>query len=163
MSDPNNQGASEFSWIAPARPFKRRDREYYITVFAIAAVVGLILFIAEGLMPVVLLVSLVFLYYIMNTVEPGKITHKITEKGIMFGETLNAWSTLQRFWFSKKSDNDLLNLQTTGVPGRLEMVVNPEDIENIKEQIKKHLPEEEVPPTFLDNTTNWIGNKLPNK
>jgi len=58
-------------WIAPARPFKRRDRQFYVTTFAIAGIVSLILFLAEGLMPVLLIVSLVFLYYVLSTVEPG--------------------------------------------------------------------------------------------
>ena len=151
-----------FSWSAPARPFKKRDREYYVTVVAIASIVGLILFIAEGIMPVILLVSLIFLFYIINTVEPENISYKITTKGIKFAETLNGWSILKSYCFSRRLDNDLLILQTTSLTGRLEMVINTADKENIKEILKKYLPEEEVEPTFLDKTTNWIGKKLPN-
>jgi hypothetical protein len=29
-------------WTAPARPFKRRDRQFYVTTFAIAGIVSLI-------------------------------------------------------------------------------------------------------------------------
>jgi hypothetical protein len=159
----DNQSGNEFSWTVSARPFKKRDREYFVTIIAIASVVGLILFIAEGLMPVVLLTSLVFLYYILNTVEPEQVNHKITEKGILFGETLNEWESMQKFWFSQKDGFNLLNIQTVKLPGRLEIVVKSEDITKITELLKKHLPEEEVAPTFLDKTTDWIGDKLPNK
>ena len=41
-----------FSWRAPARPFKKRDREFWVSVIAIAAVSGFILYIIEGIMPV---------------------------------------------------------------------------------------------------------------
>ena len=40
------------TWIAPARPFKRRDRQFYLTTVSIAGIVCLILFLAEGAMPV---------------------------------------------------------------------------------------------------------------
>src|SRR3989344_1449467 len=54
----------------PSRPFKTRSREFYVTLFAITGLVGLILFIAEGAMPVVLLIAIVFLFYILSTVAP---------------------------------------------------------------------------------------------
>ena len=40
------------SWTAPSRPFKRRDRQYFVTTFAMAGIVSLVLFLAEGIMPV---------------------------------------------------------------------------------------------------------------
>src|ERR1700690_777652 len=69
-------------WTAPARPFKRHDRQFYTTVFAIAGIISLVLFLAEGLMPVVLIVALVFLYYVLSTVPPENIEYKITSKGV---------------------------------------------------------------------------------
>src|SRR3989304_4840218 len=70
------------TWTAPSRPFKRRDRQFYTTVFAIAGIISLILFLAEGLMPVILIVALVFLYYVLSTVPPENIEYKITTKGV---------------------------------------------------------------------------------
>jgi len=37
------------TWIAPARPFKRRDKQFYLTTISIAAIVCLILFLACNL------------------------------------------------------------------------------------------------------------------
>ena len=54
------------SWTAPARPFKRRDRQFYVTTFSIAGIVGLILFLAEGFMPVLLIISIVFILCSLN-------------------------------------------------------------------------------------------------
>ena len=70
------------TWTAPARPFKRRDRQFYVTTFAIAGIVSLVLFLAEGVMPVILIISLVFLYYVLSTVEPENIEYKATTRGI---------------------------------------------------------------------------------
>src|ERR1035437_3250582 len=69
------------TWIAPSRPFKRRDKQFYTTVFAIAGIVSLVLFLAEGVMPVVLIVAFVFLYYVLSTVPPENVEYKITNKG----------------------------------------------------------------------------------
>jgi len=50
------------TWIAPARPFKRRDRQFYLTTISIAGIVCLILFLAEGAMPVINLSLLCYEY-----------------------------------------------------------------------------------------------------
>ena len=50
------------SWKAAARPFKRRDRRFYVTVFAMAGIAGVVLFAIEGVMPVILIIALAFLF-----------------------------------------------------------------------------------------------------
>src|SRR5437870_723160 len=81
-------------WSAPARPFKRWDRQFYIKLISIVALVGAVLFLIEGFMPVILLVSLVFLFYVIFTTEPEIIQYKITNLGIRIGDTLTEWSSL---------------------------------------------------------------------
>lgn len=147
-------------WTAPARPFKRRDKQFYVTVIGIAAIVGLVLFLVEGMMPVILLISLIFLFYVMSTVEPDKIQYKITNKGIKVAETRTDWTMTTRFWFSKRFDSDLLVVETLALPGRLEVVINPVDKEQIRKAVSAHIPEEEVPPTFTDKAANWFSQRL---
>ncbi len=150
-----------FSWIAPARPFKRRNREFYVTVIAITVIVGLILLLTEGFMPVILLISLIFLFYILNTVEPENIQYKITNKGIKVGDKKTAWEVLTNFWFTKRHDNNLLVFGTYVIPGRMELVINEGDIEKIKNVISGFVTEEETPPSELDKAANWFAKKLP--
>lgn len=149
------------TWTAAARPFKRRDREFYITVIAIAAIVGLILFLVEGFMPVVLLVSLIFLFYVLSTVEPEAIEYKITTKGIKVEQRLTEWNNLTRFWFSRRFDSELLIFEEIVLPGRMELVLDPNKKEEIKKTLSSYLMEEEAPPSFLDRSANWLSKKLP--
>ena len=151
-----------YIWRAPARPFKRRDREFYVTIIAIVGIVGLILFLVEGWMPVMLLISLIFLFYVLNTVEPEIIEYKITNRGVKIADKVTSKDILLRFWFSRRFDSQLLVFQTQVLPGRLELVINKEDIEKIRQILKKDLNEEEAPPSFLDKTANWMVKKLPN-
>src|SRR3990167_8157189 len=111
------------AWVAPARPFKRRDRQFYVTTFAIAGIVGLILFLAEGLMPVLLIISLVFLYYVLSTVEPEKVEYKVTNKGIKIAGKDTFWPNLTRFWFTKRMDQEMMVVETIFIPGRIELVI----------------------------------------
>ncbi len=148
-------------WIAPARPFKRRDRQFYVTTFAIAGIVSLVLFLAEGIMPVILIVSLVFLYYVLSTVQPEDIEYKITTKGIKIAGKLTRWQYLNRYWFTKRFDNELMIADTVLLPGRIEFVINPGDKEKLKKEISAYIPYEEVSPAALDKVTNWFAAKLP--
>lgn len=149
------------SWSAPARPFKRKNRQFYVTLFAIAGLVGLVLFLAEGLMPVILLGSLLFLYYIMNTVEPETIEYKITTRGIYMAKKRTEWNLLSRFWFSKRFDNELLTIETFTFPGRIEFIIPTERKEEIRKTLSSYLLEEEVSPSAMDKATDWFAKKLP--
>jgi len=149
-----------FSWSAPARPFKKKNRQFYVKLYAIAGIIGLILFLAEGIMPVVLLVSLLFLYFVMNTVEPETIEYRITNKGIYMAKKLNEWESLTGFWFSVRSEIDLLIVETKIFPGRLEFVIPSEKKEEIKKHLLAFLPEEEAKTSYTDKATKWITGVL---
>ena len=148
-------------WTAPARPFKRRDRQFYVTTFAIAGIVSLVLFLAEGVMPVILIISLVFLYYVLSTVEPENIEYKATTRGIKIAGRLTPWQSLTRFWFGRRFDNSLLIVETPAVPGRIEIVIRPEIKDELKKKISEFIPYEEIPVSGLDKITNWVATKLP--
>lgn len=149
------------SWRAPARPFKRRNREFYVTIIAIAALVGLILFLVEGFMPVILIISLVFLFYVLSTVEPEEIEYKVTNKGIKIADRRTDWDFILRFWFTRRFDNSLLIIETVNLPGRLEIVIDQSKKKEIRKNLFKYIPEEKTPPSTLDKAANWFSKKLP--
>ena len=150
-----------FSWTAPARPFKRRDRDFWITIIVITAVVGLVLFFAEGFMPVILIISVIFLYYILSTVEPENIEYKITTWGVKMAGKLNSWNGLGRFWFARRFNDSLLVLEAFTLGGRLELVIKASDKDKIKKILARYLLHEEAPPSFFDKASNWFSKKLP--
>jgi hypothetical protein len=149
------------TWTAPARPFRRRDKQFYTTVFAIAGIVSLILFLAEGLMPVILIVALVFLYYVLSTVQPENIEYKVTTKGVKIAGKLTEWQTLIRFWFGNKTGSEMVIFETFLIPGRIEILINPEIKDVLKKEISAYIPYEEVSASGLDRVTDWVSQKLP--
>jgi hypothetical protein len=147
-------------WIAPARPFMKRDRQFYTTVFAIAGIISLVLFLAEGIMPVILIVALVFLYYVLSTVPPENIEYKITTKGVKIAGKLTEWQTLTRFRFRKRSGSEVIILETFLIPGRIELVINTEIKDSLKREVSAYIPYEEVPTVGLDKLADWFTQKL---
>ena len=148
-------------WVAPARPFRKRDKQFYVTTISIAGIVCLILFLAEGAMPVILIISLIFLYYVMNTVPQNEIEYKITNKGVKVSGRRTDYQCVGRFWFSTKYDSEILNLETSFIPHRMELVTKPELQEDIRKALKDYLVEETIPPSNLDKAIDWFSKKLP--
>jgi hypothetical protein len=149
-----------FTWKAPSRPFKKRSRDFWIKTGTIAAIFGLILLLVEGVMPVVLVISVVFLFYILSTVEPEKIEYAITNYGVKIADGRTSMDKLTKYWFTRRYDNDLLVLRTLNLPGRLELVVNTKDKGKIRKVLSSYLTEEKTPPSTLDRTAKWFSKKL---
>jgi hypothetical protein len=150
-----------FSWKAPARPFKKRGVEFFTTVAVLAVLTGIILFTIEGFMPVLVIISLVFLIYVLTTVPPDEVEHKITDQGIFFAGRRIAWKNILRFWFTQRFGNDILVLETAMIPSRVEMVINSQDKEKIAKLLEEKVLYEEVPPSFLDKVALWFSKRIP--
>ena len=148
-------------WTAPARPFKKYGRKFYVTIFSIVGIISIILFVAEGIMPVVLLVSLIFLFYVLSTVSPEDVEYKITNKGVKIAGKRTFWQDIARFWFVDKSGSEVLVFDTLTLPGRMELVIKPEIKENLKKEISAYVPYEEILPSALDKAVSWVVKKLP--
>lgn len=150
-----------FTWRAPARFFKKRTKQFWMTIVAIASLFGFIIFLAEGPMPVILIVAVIFLFYVLSNVEPEEIQYKITNRGIKVEDKLTDMRLISRYWFSKRFDTNLLILEVLQIPGRLELVVNSKDLEKIRKTLSLYLPEEEATPTNFDKLSDWFSEKLP--
>ena len=160
---PEEQEKILFSWVALERPFKRRSRDFYITIISIAALFGLILFLIEGIMPVLLIIAILFLFYVLSTVEPEKIEYNITNFGIRIGGELIEWDFLGRFWFAKRLGSEVIVIETNNFAGRLELVFEQGNKTIVKREISRFLTHEEAPPSMVDRAANWAGNRLPSE
>jgi hypothetical protein len=148
------------SWKSSSRPFQKHSREYWVRFITIAAIFGVLLYIIEGIMPVLLLIAIVFLYYVLSTVEPEAVEYGITNKGIKVLDKLTEWPNIMRFWFTQRLNQDIVIFQTLTMPGRLELVVPSELKDKLKKIVLPYIPEEETPPTNFDKAADWVAKKL---
>lgn len=150
-----------FAWTAPSRPFKQRNREFWVSAVAIAGIAGFILFIIEGVMPVILIIALFFLFYILSTVKPDEIHYKITNYGIKIADKTTDMNLLTRYWFGSRFGSDLLIFEMVVLPGRLELVIHAKDKERIKKALKNEVLYEEAAASNLDRVATYLSKKIP--
>lgn len=150
-----------FKWAAQSRPFKRRSREFYVSLISIAGLLGAILFLIEGIMPVLLLSSIILLFYILSTVEPEVVQYEITSKGVKFAGRLTPWENINSFWFVDRLGSKVVVFETTVIPGRLELVIDASKEKEIHEILSEYLPQSDVPNGVFDRATEWVGKRLP--
>jgi hypothetical protein len=152
-----------FTWTAPERAFKTRDKEFWVTAIAILVLVSIILFFVKEFFLILALMALIFLYYVLSTVPPENVQHKLTTKGVYVGSTHRYdWDFLKRYWFKSQFDQTLLSIEArAGFPSVIALIVPTKDQEEIQKVMNKHLPYEESPPGFVDKLTAWTIKRLP--
>jgi len=149
-------------WSAPARPFKKRDREYYTTILAIVFLLVVILLFMKQWMLIAVLIAFAFVSYVLAAVPPENTEHKITSRGIRTGGKLYEWEDLNRYWFSEKWKQMILEVEVkTGFPGRLLMLLGEVDREILKEVLDKNLKFEKPEPVLIDKAAKWLADKVP--
>lgn len=152
------------TWEAPARPFKKRNKQFFSTVFIIAILVALILFFAGQVLPVALVISVVFLVYVTAMIPPQDVSVKLTNYGFYIDKEAYAWYEMGRFWFEKKQGYDTLQIELGRFPNRLSLVlidgVTPSK-ENLELVLSEVLLKEKPKPTAFEKASLWLSEKIP--
>jgi len=149
-------------WVAPERAFKKREKDFWITAIAILVLVAVIFIFIKEFFLIVALGSLLFLFYVLSTVPPNNVRYMITNRGIYFGETHYYWNVLEKFWFKPSLNSEMIHFGTVlRFPRVVSLVINPEDMEKLKEIVLRRIPLIESSPNFVDKLTEWVANRLP--
>ena len=149
------------SWSSPSRLFKKRDVEFYKTIGAIVFLLTIILVFASEFVLVLAMLSIVFLVYVLSTVPPENVDHKITNLGMESAGHYYRWEELDEFWFEEQWGQTLLVLKPQIGP-RIVVLLGGEKKEKIRELLAKHIPFREVPEkTWMDNASSWLSSKVP--
>jgi len=149
-------------WEAAERAFKRRDRDFWITAIALLILVSVIFIFIKEFFLVISLGSILFLGYVLSTVPPGLVRHKITNRGIYFGEQFYPWEVMEKFWYKTSLDSEMIHFLTVlRFPRVISMVINAKDKDELKELVIKRIPYVENSPTFIDKLVKWASERLP--
>ncbi|MBD3279650.1 MAG: hypothetical protein GF390_02985 [Candidatus Pacebacteria bacterium] len=148
-------------WRAPSRPFQKKNRQYFTTVAVIGLLISLILFFAGQFLPIAVVVSVVFLVYVLAVIPPNQVTNKITTYGIRVEDNLYYWDELGRFWFEDKAKQRLLQIETIRFPGRITLLLNNITEEQLTEILTEVLLQEKPEQTFYEKTADWLKEKIP--
>ena len=151
------------SWSAPGRPFQKRNKEYFFNILIIMLLVEVILFLFSQYILMVLVLSLVFLTYALNTVAPHDFLYKVTSEGIQVEDHFFLWQELYDFYLKKQGGVDVVVIGTKmWYPGELILVLGELHPEQIRDVLIQFLPYREyVKPTFMDKSAHWMEKNFP--
>lgn len=167
MNTPAGKEAKEkeeevyLSWTSPSRLFKKRDKEYFTNIAAIVFLLSVILVFAREFVLIAAVISIVFLVYVLSTVSPEEVPHKITNLGIESAGHFYRWEELFEFWFETQWGQTMLILRPY-LGARIIVLLGSEKEEKVRELIAKHIPFREHPEkTWVDNAASWLTQKIP--
>ncbi len=150
------------TWEAINRPFKKRNKQYMMTVFVIAALFVLILIFVRQALPAAVVIAMTLLIYILNVIPPAKSVFKITNYGIKADDKYYFWEQMGRFWFTKKYKYRLLNIELFTIQGKLTIVLSEKITnEQVRTILSEVLLEEKPEPTLYEKLADKLQKKFP--
>lgn len=148
-------------WKSPSRLFKKRDREYFINIGAIVFLLSVILVFAREFALIATVLSVVFFIYVLSTVPPEDVKHRITSLGIDSAGRFYRWEEFADFWFEEQWGQVLLVLRPF-VSSRLIILLGDQPKSRIREYVAKYIPFREEPDrNWIDNAARWMSEKIP--
>lgn len=150
-------------WNAPGRPFTQRTKQFYMTGLLIMLFIEIILFLFSQYMLMLLVLSLVFVSFALESTPPRAFYYRVSTQGVMVEDRFFIWEELYDFYFKKESGTDVLHIGTKSfIPGELTLTVNEKDEEAIKETLVHFLPfREYIKPTFMEKAGVWLSKNFP--
>lgn len=149
------------AWSSPSRLFKKRDREYFVNIGAIVFLLSIILVFAREFVLIAAVLSIVFLIYVLSTVPPEEVNHKITNLGIESAGHFYRWEELADFWLEEQWGQHMMILRPFLSP-RIIILLGDQNHEKVRELVAKHIPFRSEPEkTWVDNAASWLTKKIP--
>jgi uncharacterized membrane protein YdbT with pleckstrin-like domain len=150
-------------WSAPGRPFKKRSKQFYLTALLIMLLVEVILFLFSQYLLMVVVISLVFVAFVLASVPPKDFHYRISDEGVMIEDGFYIWRELYDFYFKDRDGVKTLHLGTHAfLPGELIVTLGNMDEEKVKNALLPYLPYREyVKPTFVEKSADWLTKNFP--
>jgi hypothetical protein len=151
------------TWKSPSRPFKRRDKEFFTTVAAIVFLIAVILLLLKEFLLIGVILSLMFIAYVLSTTEPEIVEHTITNRGIRSMGHDYEWIELGRFWFTEKWGQPVLTVALKTRALVQVIILVPKDLQDkVKAELQNYLVYQEKPEkNFFDTAAEWLSKKVP--
>lgn len=151
------------SWQAPGRPFRKRSKEYFMSVLLITVLVEIVLFLFSEYMLMAAVFSLMFLAFALATVPPPNFHYKISNQGLTIEDHFYLWEELYDFYFKRRDGISIVHVRTQAVlPGELTLTLGDMDQEHVKSVLARFIPYREiVKPTFMEKSGDWLARNFP--
>lgn len=153
-------------WRSPARVFVPKDERYVRTVVGALVVIGAFTIFFQQLLLYAVFLALGFVSYVLRSVPPEEVEHKVTEFGLTSGNHSYLWRELKDFWFTQNRGFAVLNIDTgLRFPPRLFLLLSEGEKvvtrEKIIQTLSGHLPYRELPQeNFVDKIFDNLSRRF---
>jgi hypothetical protein len=149
-------------WEADDRPYKRLNKEVFSTIVAGAGLLGVILFIIDGVVPVVMLIAFLFLWYVLGTVKPRKVKHYLTTWGIETEDKVYFWEYMTRYWVEGSEGHRMLVIELAlNWPRNLRLMLDSRVTEDVlREALDEVIIEDRPAANWLEKASRWLEGKI---
>ncbi len=148
-------------WMAPSRPYKKKNRQYYTTIFLIVFLISLILMVLQQFLFIAVVISIGFVAYVFSAVPPGTVRHQLTTYGVRSDSNLYSWDELGRYWYESKYGEEIVHLELGRFPNRVTMLLGELPQAQLDEVLSQILLREKPEPTSFEKAAGWLSRKIP--
>lgn len=144
------------TWESPSRVFIEKTQRWFIQIAGVFVLFILLAAIFQRLDIILLLAVCLLLVYVLYTVPPEIVTHSITNKGINSIGNTYYWNDLKSYYFTKKENTIILNIDTRlNMPARLTMLLPEEGVtmDTLHELLYRKIEKLEINP----QKQGWIS------
>lgn len=148
-------------WTSPSRLFKKRDKEFFTNIGAIIFFLLIIMVFMREFVLILAVISVVFVIYVLSTVPPEDIEHRITNLGIESAGHFYRWEELTEFWFEEQWNQHMVIVRPL-LGTHIIILLGSEDPKKVRELLTEHIPFREHPTkSWVDNAASWLSKKVP--
>ena len=151
-------------WKAPLRPYKKRAKHVLRFYIAVALLLSVIVFFFGDRILLVIIWSLLFLFYTLTITPPPIVENKITKFGIETAGVTMRWETLSHFYFTQRFGYDVLTVVTQPPYSLYAYIVIPTQAikEDVMRILAEHILYQDKPRrTVTDRMVDWLSRLIP--
>jgi hypothetical protein len=136
-----------YKWSAPSRVFIQRDKTWFLKIAAVALILILLFAFLQDFMIILVICVIVLISFLLGSIPPTDVEHKITNKGVDSIDRLYKWDELKDFWVAEKMGYKIIYISTKArFPSRLVMLTGSKDEEQIVRLLGEKLEYREYEP-----------------
>ncbi|MCA9389814.1 hypothetical protein KC571_00235 [candidate division WWE3 bacterium] len=131
-------------WTGPSHVHNAREHNFFVTLFVASIAFGFVLVLFKQYTLMLVNFALAFTIYAANKHEPQWVTYQILNTSLKIDNDEYYYNNLSHFWFEKIGGKDVLKVRTfEGHPDVIELVIRPEDEEQIEDVLLQNVPYQE--------------------
>lgn len=142
-----------YSWESAAHVFIPRGKKWITYVILLTGLIIVVLLFIREFFIIAPVLAIAFLAYVLASVPPVNIKHRITTQGVISDKHDYLWGEIYDFWFTEKHNHTILNMDLqSGFPSVAILIIDSKDKEKIKSILLRYLPFRE------EHQTGWLEN-----